>query len=90
MIETITPAPAARLTSAQRRPFVVRFRNAIHPASVEGRRFRTEADALAFAKDPANWTYNNCRVWVGYDLRDGSTPREIWESMWYAKPGDMD
>lgn len=75
-------------TTAQRLPYVVRFRNAISPADIEGRRFPTEAKALEFGKNPANWTYNNCRIWIGYDRRDGTPVREIWESMWYPKASD--
>lgn len=75
------------LTTAQRLPYRVQFKNAIN-GNAEGRRFRTEEAALTFAKDPANWVYNNCRVRVSHDTRDGSPVREIWTSLWHPSPSD--
>jgi len=64
------------MNSAQRRPFVARFRNAIN-GNTEGRRFRTEAEALAYATNYDNHPFNNTQVWVLEDRRDGSHAREI-------------
>jgi len=77
---------ATRRTTAQRLPFRVQFRNAIseNRNTDEGRRFRTEADALRFAKDFASHPFNNCRVRVSFDPRDGSEVREIWALAWNA------
>lgn len=69
-------------TSAQRRPYLVQFKNAISENGFEGRRFVTEDAALAFAKNPANWVFNNCRVRVARDTRDGSPITEIFNLAW--------
>lgn len=70
------------ITIAQRLPYRVQFKNAIN-GNISGRRFRTESRALEFAKDPANWTFNNTAIRVSRDTRDGQPVREIWESLWY-------
>lgn len=75
------------ITTAQRLPYRVQFKNAIN-GNAEGRRFQTEAKALAFAKDYGNYPYNNTRVRVSHDTRDGSPVREIWTSLWYPSPSD--
>lgn len=69
-------------TTAQRAPYRVQFRNAISENGYEGRRFRTEAQALTFAQDFANHPFNNCRVRVSYDTRDNTEVREIWNLAW--------
>ena len=74
----------ARLTSAQRRPFVVQFRNAIvcDRDTQVGRRFTTEAAAMAFVSNWDNHPYNNTRVRVAEDRRDGTPVREVYSSAW--------
>lgn len=74
-------------TTAQRLPFRVQFKNAIND-SAEGRRFPTEAKALAFARTPDNWPYNNTKIRVSYDTRDGQPVREIWTSLWEDNIGN--
>jgi hypothetical protein len=71
-------------TTAQRRPFRVQYRNAIsqNRNTDVGRRFPTEAEALTYAKNPANHEFNNSRIRVSYDPRDDSPTREIWTSLW--------
>lgn len=73
-----------RKTSAQRRPYLVQQRNAIvcDRDTTVGRRFLTEDAALAFAKNPANWEYNNTRVRVARDTRDGSPVVELLNLSW--------
>jgi hypothetical protein len=68
-------------TTTQRRPFRVQFKNAIN-GNIEGFRFRTESAALDYAKNPANWIFNNTAIRVSHDTRDGRPVREIWTSLW--------
>lgn len=72
-----------RLTSAQRRPYLVQQRNAISQRDTTvGRRFLTEQAAMTFAKNPANWEYNNTRVRVARDTRDGAPVVELLDLSW--------